>query len=104
MLDDRDTIVDPQIRREVQRPRPDTRRAALLIGIVVTSTLAGATAMALVFASRTSRPAARPPTTAPAPTRAAPTATPRPCPSYGQRHHDGDEPAVRNDCGDRPDL
>jgi hypothetical protein len=69
MADDRDTLVDPQMRREVARPRSDAWRPALLIAIVVTSALAGAAAMALL---RGPRSAPTPPSAVPAVTPAIP--------------------------------
>lgn len=66
MDDPRDTIVDPQIRREVERPRADARRPVLLIAIVVTSALAGAAAMALVRGPRAVPSPALAPRVAPA--------------------------------------
>ena len=119
MADLHDTLVDPQIRREVERPRTDARRPMLLIAIVTTSALAGAALMGLMLMKQRGpepavpavAPVAMPVTPAPvvAP-RAAPEAviepavepmaapTPRPCPSYQQKSFDGERPPARNDC------
>lgn len=106
MADDRDTLVDPQMRREVARPRSDAWRPALLIAIVVTSALAGAAAMALL---RGPRSAPTPPPAVPAVTPATPAIAPAapaveppavlpmsrvggPCVDYHQKSRGDDDP------------
>lgn len=133
-MDDRDTIVDPQIRREVQAPRPDARRPLLLIAIVATSAMLGAGVMAvlLITSDRVPHPTVTPraapaPVAVPAPVapveQPAPVApvepsapppavapeaptgealTPRPCPSYRQKHLGADEQPARTDCPPEP--
>ena len=100
-MDDPDTLVDPQMRREVQRPRPDARRPLLLIAIVATAALTGALAMAMWFASRSATtPAPRQaPTAAPlAPARPAAAPARAPCLDYGQKGEVEDGQARRSDC------
>lgn len=115
MADLHDTLVDPQIRREVERPRTDARRPLLLIAIVTTSAMAGAALMGLMMMKQRHAdpavPAVAPvavptpvlaPVAAPAivvePAIAPEAPTPRPCPSYGQKGMDSDRVTPRNDC------
>lgn len=93
-----DTIVDPKIRREVERPGLGAGRPLLLVAIVLAAALAGGLATAMWLAARSATRAPQPayPRAAPAQPGGAP-AVRMPCPSYGQRG-EGATPPPSNDC------